>query len=57
MLKHLLVRIGHSNRFYDERYKRCFYIQMAEMRGTVSGVVGNNMPSLNQVCDYGYDAK
>ena len=27
------------------------------MRGTVCGVVGNNMPSLNQVCNYGYDAK
>ena len=27
------------------------------MRGTVSGGVSNNMPSLNQVCDYGYDAK
>ena len=52
-----LARIGPSNRFYDERYERCFDVQIVEMRGTVSGVVSNNIPSLNQVYDYGYDAK
>ena len=54
---HRLPPSGHSNRFYDNRYERRFDVQMVEMRGTVCGVVGNNMPSLNQVCNYGYDAK
>jgi hypothetical protein len=46
-----------SNDFYDDRYERCFDVLIGEMRGTVSGGVINNMPSLNQVCKYGYDAK
>ena len=54
---HRLPPSGNSNRFYEERYERCFDVQMVEMRGTVCGVVGNNMPTLNRVYDYGYDAK